>query len=117
MQSTLYNSLQIQTVEDSTNYTSTTSEYEYTGLSVTIPKEKMFVVSGRAYFSNSIPTGVIISDSADSIYTWNVLGKVEDGCTSVTVSGMFNGTKQLYLWAKWSQPALNAVVISGFYFD
>lgn len=87
----------------------------YTGLAVTIPANCFFTFACNAWFINSSPRAVLLSDSSTSTTAYHILARNDDGA-SVTYSGTTgNSSETFYFWAMYNSVNNNTVAAKGWY--
>ena len=92
-------------------YKCTSTDYEYTNLSVTIPANCVYSIGARQTFSYSKPTGIALAKS--DMNSWNVYAIGSSNCCSV--SGYTEEELTLSVYAKWEAVGMNRVTLGGFY--
>lgn len=105
----------VATISLSENYACSSANYEYTGVSVTIPANSIYSIFTQGVFSNSLPTGTLISYSSSDINSYNVPAKSAQGATGCSISGYATSQFTIYIWAAWSGASTNLVAANGFY--
>lgn len=95
--------------------TSSSTNFEYTGNSVTIPANSFFSLEGYGAFTNGQPLGALFSLSQTETNPYQVIAKSADGCCRCTISGYTSSALTLYLWCKWSPASNNQAIINGYY--
>ena len=104
------------TVSDSGSVSNTTT-FSYTGKSVTIPANKVYVITANCFFTNAVPVAIGIVNSPTSQYgvlSSGVYGAITASCTCCGKTG--NSPQTFYLWAKYESASNNNCNISGVYF-
>lgn len=87
----------------------------YTGVSITIPANSFYVVTGTAFWSEVSPTWVGIASSDASPNTQLAEGTRTQSVAACTLAGFTEGELTLYLWAQYSSESSNRVYFDGFY--
>ena len=85
----------------SNNFQATSTNYEYTGCSYTVPQGKTAILYAMAQYANSRPTGVLLSWNSNSL---NVLCATDLSGEYVTRSplAIISGGNTVYSWEKRS---------------
>lgn len=103
----------LATVYDKVNFTSTT-EFFYTGLSVTIPKNTFAILTFGAGYASSKPSGVIISKSDNSYALSSIVAQTNIYPTYLNYIHFPTNTETTYyVWAKYDSAAQNFAMVSG----
>ena len=105
LESRIRNLKNIQTVGG--NFTgSKTSEWEYTGYSLTIPNNHVYLVWGDLGWGESTPKGVALSLSNQ--YKWfSTLSESDSGIFVFNTAPLIKNSGTLYLWEKRNSPGTN----------
>ena len=82
-------------------YTCTSTNFEYTGASVTCPNNHTYIVRARAIFASSAPKGIIAANSTTtpSVQYLNYAASE----TAAYLTFMLTSGETAYIWAKWEQ--------------
>ena len=93
---------------------SISGEYVYTGLSFTIPKNTLLIITTTAIFNKSKPLGISIVNS-DSVYSYStIIETSEKYPTSLTcIIDKSADDKTYYVWAKYSSAGDNTINAYG----
>ena len=80
-------------------YKATTTDYEYTGCSYTVPQGKIAILYARAQYSSGMPVGVLLSWNSNSL---NVLCATDltNKYVSRTPLAIVTGGNTVYVWEK-----------------
>lgn len=89
--------------------------FEYTGLSVTIPPHCIFAMSAVSQYNNNPPDKIAISNSSTDAYNWNLYDKSVDGANGCSFCGYNNNDwgEIFYVWVRGT--GNNTVILHGFY--
>jgi hypothetical protein len=78
---------------------SKTLEWEYTGISLTIPNNHVYLVWGNAGWGETTPKGVALSSSNQ--YTWfNTVTEITSGILVYYTPPLIRSSGTVYLWEK-----------------
>ena len=91
------------------------TEFIYTGVDVTIPKNTYFCLSTAAMKGSGNPISVAISTSSNENNYLMMANHAELGIASVTYCGYVDVSTSYYIWAKYDQLSNNNIMLSGFY--
>ena len=81
------------------SYTCTSTNFEYTGVSVSCPTGHTYLIRAQARYGNAQPTGVLASASNSTIYQYQVYEATESA-SYITFTLMQGETA--YIWGKWA---------------
>ena len=89
-------------------------ESVYSGLEFTVPKENIFIVQIKAYYEESKPSQIAVTDSKTECTNTTVIDKTERYPTAVTCVLPINNTDSTYyVWVKYSSAGMNQVNVRG----
>lgn len=89
-------------------------ESVYSGLEFTVPKGNIFIVQIKAYYEESKPSQIAVTDSKTECTNTTVIDKTERYPTAVTCVLPINGTDSTYyVWVKYSSAGMNQVNVRG----
>lgn len=90
------------------------NEYVYTGLSFTVPKNTLFIFTAKAFYENSEPLGISITNS-DSSYSKNTVIEINEKypTTLTSICDRAAGEVTHYIWAKYKFVGKNKIGIWG----
>lgn len=112
---TTLNSKVVFTQKDE-NFKSTT-EYSYSGLSITIPPNASAVFQVKARYANSRPLGVAITNSAEEYSDRTLINRTEGNpCLLTHLHRPDVKDVTYYIWTKYEQAANNGVCIDSLLF-
>lgn len=98
------------------NFKSTT-EYSYSGLSITIPPNASAVFQVKARYANSRPLGVAITNSAEEYSDRTLINRTEGNpCLLTHLHRPDVKDVTYYIWTKYEQAANNSVCIDSLLF-
>lgn len=92
--------------------------YQYTGLSITVPKYQVFMITAVDLFSNASPEGILIATSSSSLSGSVLIGKSESDSSSanshyarsvVAITPKLDNQKTYYIWVKRGNTGSNQV--------
>lgn len=92
--------------------------YQYTGLSITVPKYQVFMITAVDLYSNASPEGILIATSSSSLSGVALIGKSESDSSSanshyarsvVAVTPKLDNAKTYYIWVKRGSKGTNQV--------
>ena len=92
--------------------------YQYTGLSITVPKYQVFMITAVDLFSNASPEGILIATSSSSLSGSVLIGKSESDSSSanshyarsvVAITPKLDNQKTYYIWVKRGNTGTNQV--------
>ena len=97
-----------------TKFTAKSTEYEYAGLSFTIPKNYIYFVGIYASWVNSKPVGFVINNSDSEFSNSTVLFKYEGTPTiSSYISQPREVDKTYHIWVKYEKAGENTISVFG----
>ena len=112
----LLNSKVVFTQKDK-NFKSTT-EYSYSGLSITIPKGVSAVLQAEAWYANGKPLGITITNSAEEYNSSTMINQTEkDPCVVTYLHRPDVKDVTYYIWTKYERAADNSVRINSLLFS
>lgn len=86
----------------------------YSGLEFTVPKGNTFIVQIKAYYEESKPSQIAVTDSKTECTNTTVIDKTERYPTAVTCVLPINDTDSTYyVWVKYSSAGMNQVNVRG----
>lgn len=89
-------------------------ESVYSGLEFTVPKGNTFIVQIKAYYEESKPSQIAVTDSKTECTNTTVIDKTERYPTAVTCVLPINDTDSTYyVWVKYSSAGMNQVNVRG----
>ena len=89
-------------------------ESVYSGLEFTVPKGNIFIVQIKAYYEESKPSQIAVTDSKTECTNTTVIDKTERYPTAVTCVLPINDTDSTYyVWVKYSSAGMNQVNVRG----
>lgn len=90
------------------------NEYVYTGLSFTVPKNTLFIFTAKAFYENSEPFGISITNS-DSSYSKNTVIENNEKYPTTLTSICDRAAMEVtyYIWAKYKFVGKNKIGICG----
>ena len=96
-----------------------TTDYSYSGLSVTFPEKSYCTITFYAYWNNSAPLGLKVVNSSTNIRSNNIAEVQEDAfyasILSKTYSSYFETSQTYYVWTKYRlSDTRNAVGYYGY---
>ena len=98
--------------ERKTQYTCTSTNFEYTGASVTCPFGHTYIVRARVKYNNSQPNGIIVTQSNTSASTPFERYVDEEGGACIVTFMLLTG-ETAYIWGRWANaPKANDVLIN-----
>lgn len=88
----------------------------YTGVSVTVPANKPFMIFVQQSYANTIPRGVALSERNDM---WDGISTPYEGHASMTtLSGYHTVSKTYYVWAQaGAANSINAIRVGLAYLN
>ena len=87
------------------SYTCTSTNLEYTGVSVTCPAGHTYIVRAALSFSNTAPSEILASKSNTNSNVHNRLAYAESGFATF----LLKGGETAYIWGKWGSAGTNSV--------
>lgn len=87
------------------SYTCTSTNPEYTGVSVTCPAGHTYIVRAALSFSNTAPSEILVSKSNTNSNVYNRLAYAASGF----VTFLLKGGETAYIWGKWGAAGTNSV--------
>lgn len=95
-----------------------TTEYSYSGLSITIPKGVSAVFQAEAVFSNGKPLGIAITNSAENYNNSTLINQMEAyPCVVTYLHSPDVKDVTYYIWSKYERAADNSVRIGSLLFS
>ena len=99
------------------NFKSTT-EYSYSGLSITIPKGVSAVFQAEAKYGDSKPLGIAITNSAENYNNSTLINQMETyPCVVIYLHSPDVKDVTYYIWSKYERAADNSVCINSLLFS
>ena len=89
-------------------YTSTSTNLEYTGVSIECPSDHTYIVRAKCDWSNANTQSIAVSDSSSDASSQRLFAKSESAC----VTFMLGAGETAYIWGKWAAASRNAVMVS-----
>lgn len=96
------------------NFTSSV-DYAYTGVSVSVPAGSFYSITAIANFNYGRPTSIGISISSTSSVQMKATNQESNGSASCTMTGNTNVNLTLYIWASYNNVSTNTIYLNGFY--
>ena len=87
--------------EQKTQYTCTSTNFEYTGASVTCPQGHTYIVRASVSYNNAQPTGIIVSASNTNSRDPYLRYVDEEGGACI-VTFMLLAGETAYIWGRWA---------------
>lgn len=98
--------------EQRTSYTCTSTNFEYTGVSVTCPYGHTYIVRARVKYNNSQPTGIIVSQSNTNFRDPYLRYVDEEGGACIVTFMLLTG-ETAYIYGRWAlAPRANDVILN-----
>jgi hypothetical protein len=98
--------------EQKTSYTCTSTNFEYTGASVTCPYGHTYIVRARVKYNNSQPTGIIVSQSNTNFRDPYLRYVDEEGGACIVTFMLLTG-ETAYIYGRWAlAPRANDVILN-----
>ena len=92
------------------SYTCTSTNYEYTGVSVACPTGHTYIIRAQVRYSNAQPTGIIASAKNTSSYFYERYAASE---VSGQITFMLNAGETAYIWGRWATAnKTNSVILN-----
>lgn len=89
-------------------------EFVYSGLEFTVPKGNIFIVQIKAYYQQSKPSQVAVTDSKTECTDNTLVDKEERYPAIVTCVPPINNTDSTYyVWVNYSKAGMNEVSVRG----
>lgn len=89
-------------------------EFVYSGLEFTVPKGNIFIVQIKAYYQQSKPSQIAVTNSKTECTDETVIDKVERDPAIVTCVPPINDTDSTYyVWVNYSKAGMNQVFARG----
>ena len=89
-------------------------EFVYSGLEFTVPKGNIFIMQIKAYYQQSKPSQIAVTNSKTECTDETVIDKVERDPTIVTCVPPINDTDSTYyVWVNYSKAGMNQVFARG----
>lgn len=93
---------------------SKTGEFVYSGLEFTVPKGNIFIVQIKAYYQQSKPSQIAVTNSKTECTDNTVIDKAERDPAIVTCVPPINNTDSTYyVWVNYSKAGMNEVNARG----
>lgn len=93
---------------------SKTGEFVYSGLEFTVPKGNIFIVQIKAYYQQSKPSQIAVTNSKTECTDNTVINKAERYPAIVTCVPPINNTDSTYyVWVNYSKAGMNEVNARG----
>ena len=93
---------------------SKTGEFVYSGLEFTVPKGNIFIVQIKAYYQQSKPSQIAVTNSKTECTDNTVIDKAERYPAIVTCVPPINNTDSTYyVWVNYSKAGMNEVNARG----
>ena len=89
-------------------YTSTSTNLEYTGVNVSCPTGHTYIVRAKCDWDNGYTASIAASDSSTDVSTWRRFAYGD----SAYITFMLNEGETAYIWGKWSVAGKNRVHLS-----
>lgn len=89
-------------------YTSTSTNLEYTGVNVSCPTGHTYIVRAKCDWDNAYTQSIAASDSNTDVSTWRRFAYGD----SAYISFILNAGETAYIWGKWSAASKNRVHLS-----
>ena len=96
-----------------TKYYTASTDWFYTGISVTIPANTIFSLHVEAVYQSSPPVGVSIQNYRNaSPINWS-FDTIAEGIGHTTASGYASASLTFYVWAKYANSTQNFATVQG----
>lgn len=89
-------------------YTCTSTNLEYTGVSVECPTGHEYIVRAKCNWDNANTQSIAVSDSSSDVSTQRRFAYSE----SAYVTFMLGAGETAYIWGKWASASRNAVMLT-----
>ena len=93
-----------------------TTSLAYSGLSITIPTGKSFVISASAHYNSSSPSAIAIRNASSGSPVIFASGGNVEGLAQCTYCGTTVSEATYYVWVKYGSAGNNDIDIDGYYF-
>lgn len=89
-------------------YTSTSTNLEYTGVSIECPAGHVYIVRAKCDWSNANTQSIAVSDSSSDASSQRLFANSDSACATF----MLAAGETAYVWGKWATASRNAVKVN-----
>lgn len=98
-------------------YKQVTASLEYTGVSVDIPANSVFLVSAQLSYNATVPQEVALVRSGEAMDSYRVLSHTSDGAYAAFCGYTGASPMTVYVWGRWSGTGQNKVLTRRVYWQ